>query len=113
MTRKKGMHVDKKAESCEPDPDYDRAAQFWDLLESSNAPERVSYVLDIMLVESNQESAGDEIEVTPEMIAAGLSVLDEYPLIDVWDGYASSADMVKAIYLAMTGEQSLSRPKCP
>ena len=41
------------------------------------------------------------VHVTPEMIEAGLKAIDEFELLDVWEGYLSRADLVATIYRHM------------
>lgn len=50
----------------------------------------------------------DEIEITPEMIAAGCRELSDEAAIDLYQGYLSSREVVEAIYLAMSLAQRAS-----
>ena len=59
------------------------------------------------------EGAGapaSNIEITPEMIAAGLSEISGFELIEAWEGSLPKKELVSAIYRAMaeTNLQPLS-----
>jgi hypothetical protein len=43
----------------------------------------------------------DEIEITPEMVAAGAAELAGFVVRDIVDGFASPADVAVAVYRAM------------
>jgi hypothetical protein len=42
-----------------------------------------------------------EIEITPEMIQAGLAAIGGFELLDAWDGYLDRAELVRTIYRHM------------
>jgi hypothetical protein len=46
-------------------------------------------------------TATDEIEVTREMIAAGIDAIAPFELLDLWEGYGDRSDFVSRIYRQM------------
>jgi hypothetical protein len=51
-------------------------------------------------VERSHAAAAGVI-VTDEMIAAGLSVIGGFELVDCWEGWNSKSDLVRDIYMKM------------
>jgi hypothetical protein len=47
-----------------------------------------------------------DIQISSEMVEAGLSTIKGFELIDAWEGSLSRAELVKAIYLAMEEKNS-------
>jgi hypothetical protein len=49
----------------------------------------------------SRATATDEIEVTTEMIAAGIDAIEPFELLDLWEGYGDRSDFVSRIYRQM------------
>lgn len=45
--------------------------------------------------------AEDEIEITPEMIEAGLDELSPKTVVDLYESWANPVTVIRAIYVAM------------
>ena len=43
------------------------------------------------------ESGGEELEITPEMIAAGMEAISGFELLDAWEGHLGKAELVQSI----------------
>lgn len=54
------------------------------------------------------EAPGD-IEVTPEMVAAGRAELDGFVVRDIVDGFVNPGDVVVSIYRAMFSSRPQAR----
>lgn len=53
-----------------------------------------------MLTGSGPENP-EEIEITPEMVNAGLAAIGGFELIDAAEGYLDRAELVRSIYRQM------------
>lgn len=54
----------------------------------------------------SKPTGAPEIEITPEMIIAGIAEISGFELIDAWEGFLGKSDLVCSIYKAMAQEKS-------
>lgn len=53
----------------------------------------------------NPEPEAGAPEITDEMIAAGISAIEPFDLLDGWEGYLDKADFVRRIFTQMAKAQ--------
>jgi hypothetical protein len=53
------------------------------------------------MTEARDNAGAPDIEITDEMVLAGLSAIQGFELIDAWDGYLERDELIRSIYRRM------------